>query len=141
MLSIAQVPTWPAWRGSAHAANQARPGEDFTRAVAAARGATPPGLLRLAPARPPIESQQHSHTMTTTERRSRHQEEAGEVPIAAAIESRFPEQDLASDLLGAGAVEKSAWWRRERKLGGVFRPRWRRRRQLELAEEARRRRQ
>jgi hypothetical protein len=64
--------------------------------------------------------------MTTTGRRSWHQEEAGEVPIAAAIESRFPEQDLASDLLGAGAVDKSAWWRRERKMRGVFHPRWRR---------------
>jgi hypothetical protein len=58
--------------------------------------------------------------MTTTERRSWHQEVAGEVPITAAIESHFPEQDLTSDLLGAGAVDKSAWWRRERKMRGYF---------------------
>jgi hypothetical protein len=45
MLTIAQVPTWPAWQGSARVANQARPGEDFTRAAVVARGATPPGLL------------------------------------------------------------------------------------------------
>jgi hypothetical protein len=62
--------------------------------------------------------------MTTIERRSRHQEEAGEVPIAVATENHFPGQDLASDLLGAGAVNKSAWWRRERKMRGVFHPRW-----------------
>jgi hypothetical protein len=117
---IAQVLTWPAWQGSARAANQARPGEDFTGAATAAQGATPPGLLRLAPAQPPTESQQHSHTMTTTKRRSWHQELAGEVPIAAATESRFPEQDLASDLLGAGAVDKLAWWRRVRKMRGYF---------------------
>jgi hypothetical protein len=64
--------------------------------------------------------------MTTTERRSWHQEEAGEVPIVAVTKSRFPEQDLASDLLRAGTVDKSAWWRRERKMRGVFHPRWRR---------------
>jgi hypothetical protein len=29
-LTSAQVLTWLAWRGSAHAANQARPGDDFT---------------------------------------------------------------------------------------------------------------
>jgi hypothetical protein len=52
--------------------------------------------------------------MTTIERRSRHQEEAGEVSIAAATESHVPELDLASDLLGVGAVDESAWWRRER---------------------------
>jgi hypothetical protein len=78
--------------------------------------------------------------MTTTERRSRHQEEAGEVSITTAIESRVPELDLASDLLEAGAVNESAWWMRERKLGGVFRPRWRRRSSSGLAGEARRRR-
>jgi hypothetical protein len=78
--------------------------------------------------------------MTTTERRNRHQEEAGEVPITAATESRVPELDLALDLLGAGAVDESAWWRRESKMRGVFRPRWRWRRPSELAREARRRR-
>jgi hypothetical protein len=62
--------------------------------------------------------------MTTTESRSWHQEKVGEVPSAAAIESRFPEQDLAADLLGAGPDDKSAWWRRERKMRGVFHPRW-----------------
>jgi hypothetical protein len=41
--------------------------------------------------------------MTTSEKRIWHQEKAGEVPSAAAIESRFPERDLAADLLGAGA--------------------------------------
>jgi hypothetical protein len=61
VLTIAQVPTWPAWRGSAHAANQAQPGEEFIGAAAAARGATPPGLLRLAPAQPPTESAAQSH--------------------------------------------------------------------------------
>jgi hypothetical protein len=61
MLTIAQVPTWPAWRGSARAANQARPGEDFTRAAAVAQGATPPRLLRLAPARPPTELAAQPH--------------------------------------------------------------------------------
>jgi hypothetical protein len=61
MLTIAQVPTWPAWRGSARTANQARSGEDFTGAAAAARGATPPGLLRLTPTRQPTESAAQPH--------------------------------------------------------------------------------
>jgi hypothetical protein len=64
--------------------------------------------------------------MTTSEKRSWHQEKAGEVPSAAAAESRFPERDLAADLLGARADDKSAWWRQERKKRGVFHPRWRR---------------
>jgi hypothetical protein len=57
----AQVQTWLAWRGRACAANQARPGEVFTEAEAAARGATPPGMLRLAPARPPTELTAQPH--------------------------------------------------------------------------------
>jgi hypothetical protein len=35
----AQVHTWPAWRGSARAADQARPEEDFTGGGVAAQGA------------------------------------------------------------------------------------------------------
>jgi hypothetical protein len=62
--------------------------------------------------------------MTTIERRNWHQEKVGEVPSAAATEGHFPERDLATDLLGAGAVNRSAWWRRERKMRGVFHPRW-----------------
>jgi hypothetical protein len=38
----------------------------------------------------------------------------------AASEGRFPERDLAVDLLGAGAGDKPAWWRRERVKRGVF---------------------
>jgi hypothetical protein len=84
-------------------------------------------------------NQQHSLTRTTTERRSQHQEKAGDKPSAAASAGLFPERDLASDLLGPGASDESAWWRRERKMRGVFRPRWRWRSPPELAGEARRR--
>jgi hypothetical protein len=60
--------------------------------------------------------------MTTTERRSRLQEGAGEESIVAATESWVPELKIALDLLGAGAVDESAWSRRERKLGGSILP-------------------
>jgi hypothetical protein len=59
----------------ARATNQARPGEVFTGA-AAARGATPPGMLRLAPARPSTElvaQLHHDH------RRGAHQQQEKEV--------------------------------------------------------------
>jgi hypothetical protein len=58
---VTQVQTWLAWRGRARATNQARPGEDFPGAATAARGATPPGMLRLAPARSPTESTAQPH--------------------------------------------------------------------------------
>jgi hypothetical protein len=58
---VAQVQTWLAWRGRARTTNQARPGEDFTGAATAARGATPPGMLRLVRARSPTESTAQPH--------------------------------------------------------------------------------
>jgi hypothetical protein len=38
-LTCAQVHPWPTWRGSAHAADQARPEGDFTGGGIAAQGA------------------------------------------------------------------------------------------------------
>jgi hypothetical protein len=108
---VTQVQTWLAWRGRARGANQVRPGEDFTGAATVARGATPPRLLRLAPAWPPTESQPHHDHHRETQLAVG---EAGEEPSAEATEGHFPERDLIADLLGAGAGDKSACWRRER---------------------------
>jgi hypothetical protein len=40
-IPVSQVLTWLAWRGSAHAANQARPGEDFTGGGNGGTGSNP----------------------------------------------------------------------------------------------------
>jgi hypothetical protein len=48
----AQVHTWPAWRGSARAIDQARPEEDFTGGGVAAQGA-PTGDASTCAAQPP----------------------------------------------------------------------------------------
>jgi hypothetical protein len=65
--------------------------------------------------------------MTTSEKPSRHQEEAGEVSNSVATERRKPERDPATDLLREEAAVKSIWWRRKRAQRGAIHPRWRRR--------------
>jgi hypothetical protein len=134
----AQVQTWLAWRGRARAANQARPGEVFTGA-AAARGATPPGMLRLAPARPSTKPAAQLHL----DHRRRAQPASGKgggETSAAAVAGRVPERDPTSDLLGKETASKSARRGLERVERGAFCPRWRRRNSPESARIARRRR-
>jgi hypothetical protein len=65
----------------------------------------------------------HTHTMTSSEKHSRHQEEADEVSSSVATERRKPERDLAIDLLGEEAAGESIWWRWKRARRRVVRPR------------------
>jgi hypothetical protein len=134
----AQVQTWLAWRGRARMANQARPGEVFTGA-ATAWGATPPGMLRLAPARPstePAAQLHHDHHRGAQPASGK----GGDETSAAGSAGHVPEWDPTSDLLGEETASKSVRRRQERVERGAFGPRWRRRNSPESARIARRRR-
>jgi hypothetical protein len=135
----AQVQTWLAWRGRARAANQAWPGEVFTGAAAEARGATPPGMLRLAPARPSTESAAQLHLDHRRGAQPTSGKGGDETSVAASA-GRVPERDRTSDLLGEETASKSARWRQERVEREAFCPRWRRRNSPESARIARRQR-
>jgi hypothetical protein len=65
-LTSTQVHTWLAWRGSAHAADQARPEENFTGGGIAAQGA-PNGDASTCATRSPSTPQKHNaRTMRVT---------------------------------------------------------------------------
>jgi hypothetical protein len=124
---VAQVHTWPAWQGSARAADQAWPRDDIT--------AAPPGAPQSA--LPPA----CTHTQRSPRRSTAGvREEGGEVSRSVAILMKNPERDPAMDLFGEEAADGTVQWRWKRALGRVFRPRWRRRWPPELAGGARRRR-
>jgi hypothetical protein len=94
---VAQVHTWPAWRGSARAADQARPRDDFT--------AAPPGAPQKA--LPPV--------CTHSQRSPRRSiagigKEAGGMSRLETTVKQDPERDPTMDLLGEEAAGDSTWW-------------------------------
>jgi hypothetical protein len=118
----AQVHTWPAWRGSARAAEGSlHRGTTGSTALGASTGVL-------------------THTEVSSKEHRRRQGETGEVSSSVVTEMQNPERDPTTDLLGEEAAGEMIWWRLKRTQGRVFRPRWRRRRPPELAGIARRRR-
>jgi hypothetical protein len=91
------VHTWPAWRGSARAADQARPRDDFT--------AAPPGAPQTA--LPPA----CTHSQRSPRRSiAGIEEEAGGMSRSEAPVKQNPERDPTMDLLGEEAAGDVTWW-------------------------------
>jgi hypothetical protein len=74
ILTDAQALVWTAWRGSARAAGQRIPEEDFT----------------MAPRRAPYHRRAHTHAVISSMKHRRHQEATGEVAGSVASRGDFP---------------------------------------------------
>jgi hypothetical protein len=123
----AQVHTWPAWRGSARAADQARPREVFTGGGVVAQGA-PVGDASTCAAQPP------KHHAANTGRRS------GEVSSSKATRAGETRAGSSSGSPPRGGVFQIYLVGRKRTQRRAFGPRWRQRRTPEVAGIAERRR-
>jgi hypothetical protein len=94
---VTQVHTWPAWRGSARAADQARPRDDFT--------AAPPGAPQTA--LPPTCTHSQSFPRRSIAGIG---EEAGAMSRSEATMKPNSERDPTMDLLGEEAAGDVTWW-------------------------------
>jgi hypothetical protein len=87
------VHTWPAWRGSARAADQARPREDFTELHREHH------ILALPPAK--LAELKHLSMLSKLQQRG---------TASKSLESAYPKEEDQPDLPGEKAAGDSAWW-------------------------------
>jgi hypothetical protein len=93
---VAQVHTWPAWRGSARAADQARPREDFTELHWKHHIlAFPPVNAR------EVQALEHAQQLSKLQRRG---------TTSECSEAEDPEKGEQPDLLGEEAAGDSIRW-------------------------------